>query len=145
MEEFADDLQSLGPRDGADDGGLDAGDEGLPREAIDVDCFDELLNAPLVDSPRNARPPSAAGDEERRLASGEVLPFETVHAWLRKLAAGGDAPRTLPLRPSASPFAPSLPLECTEMHTSPSVGGRKAPDTLTRCASKKRFDVWSTK
>ena len=106
MEEFADDLQSLGPRDGADDGGLDAGDEGLPREAIDVDCFDELLNAPLVDSPRNARPPSAAGDEERRLASGEVLPFETVHAWLRKLAAGGDAPRTLPLRPSASPFAP---------------------------------------
>ena len=79
MEEFADDLQSLGPRDGADDGGLDAGDEGLPREAIDVDCFDELLNAPLVDSPRNARPPPAAGDEERRLASGEVLPFETVH------------------------------------------------------------------
>ncbi|KAH8091117.1 hypothetical protein JL720_6000 [Aureococcus anophagefferens] len=106
MEDFADDLQSLGPRDGADDGGLDAADEGLPREAIDVDCFDELLNAPLVDSPRNARPPSAAGDEERRLASGEVMPFETVHAWLRKLATGGDAPRTLPLRPSASPFAP---------------------------------------
>ncbi|KAH8065024.1 hypothetical protein JL722_1920 [Aureococcus anophagefferens] len=34
------------------------------------------------------------------------MPFETVHAWLRKLATGGDAPRTLPLRPSASPFAP---------------------------------------
>ena len=36
MEDFADDLRSLGPRDGADDGGLDAADEGLPRVAIDV-------------------------------------------------------------------------------------------------------------
>lgn len=32
----------------------------------------------------------------------------------------------------------------TEMHTSPSAGGRKLPPTLTRCASKYKFSVCKT-